>query len=149
MAVPTAALRSHNTFETIVSAAVIAVALAFLGFIILRTGTGRLGSYALSASVPDATGLTVNADVRLGGVKVGAITGLDLEPGSYRAIVHFQIRDDLFLPVDSGLGITSPQMGNPYLSIQPGHSQNRIAPGGQFPAPQRSGKVQPKRAPSH
>lgn len=142
MAVPTAALRLHNAFETIVSALVIAVALAFLVFIQMRTGTGRLGSYELRAQMPSADGLTINADVRVGGIKVGSITGLTVAPGNYGAIVRFQLRDDLFLPSDSAFNVTSPGMGGAYLTIQPGHSQKRIAAGGEFPLPPgRSGKA--------
>jgi len=136
LAVPTAAaLRLHNGFETIVSALVIAVALAFLVFIQIRTGTGRLGSYELRAKMPSADGLKLNADVRVGGIKVGSITGLDVASKDYSAIVAFQIRDDLFLPTDSVLSVTSPGLGDPYLTIQPGHSRNRVAPGGVFPLP--------------
>jgi len=137
MAVPTAALRSNNAFEKIASALVIAVALGFLVFVYVRTGTGRLGSYELRAILPSADGLDKNADVRLGGIKVGSITGLAVASKNYRAIVRFQIRDDLFLPVDSSLNITYPQMGNPYLTIQPGHSRERVGPNGSFPAADR------------
>ena len=135
MAVPSDALRSHNVFETIVSALVIVVALAFLVFFYASTGTGRFGSYELSARMADASGLDLNADIRVGGIKVGSVTGLTVMPKTYLAIVHFRVRDDLFLPVDSRLSITYPQMGNAYLTIQPGHSRSRMNPGGEFQLP--------------
>jgi phospholipid/cholesterol/gamma-HCH transport system substrate-binding protein len=135
MAVPNAALQSHKSFETIISALVVIIALGFLVFFYLQTGTGRLGSYELRARLPTADGLAVNADVRVGGIKVGSITDMMVAPRSYLAIVRFRIRDDLYLPVDSTLSITIPNMGSPYLTIQPGHSQARVAPDGEFPAP--------------
>src|ERR1019366_436721 len=85
MAVPSAALRSHNVFETIVSALVIVVALAFLVFFYASTGTGRFRSYVLSARMADASGLDLNADVRVGGIKVGSVTGLTVMPKTYLA----------------------------------------------------------------
>jgi phospholipid/cholesterol/gamma-HCH transport system substrate-binding protein len=140
VAIPTASLHAHNVFETIISALVIVVALVFFVFITVRTGTGRLGGYELQAKVPSVDGLTVNADVRVAGIKVGSITGLSVAP-NYLAIVRFRIRDDIFLPADSSLGVTFPGIGSPYLTIRPGHSPDRIVPGGEFPSSVSRGRA--------
>lgn len=150
MAVPTAsaALRSHNLFDTLMAAAMVVVAIVFLVFMEVRTGTGRLGSYPLSGRVADAAGLEVGTDVRLSGVKVGRITGLAVDPGSYQAVVAMSIRDDLFLPRDSRLAITSPVMGDMYLSIQLGHDAQKIAQGGSFAPPPVKPVTRARQAPS-
>jgi len=148
MAVPTAsaALRFHNLFDTLMAAAMVVVAIVFLVFMEVRTGTGRIGSYALSGRIADAAGLEVGTDVRLGGVKVGRITAITVDPASYQAVIAMSIRDDLLLPRDSRLAITAPVMGDMYLSIQLGHDAKRIAQGGSFAAPPV--KARPKPAPS-
>ena len=130
--IPKASLKGGNIFETLLSASVILVAIAFLIFIFLRTGTGHLGSYSLRIRMADASVLVVGSDVRLGGTKIGAVTGLALDKQDYSAVVEAQIRDDLALPVDSRGSITSSTLGNPYLTISPGHATETVRPDGEI-----------------
>ena len=138
MALPAGTLRSNNSFETIIAALIVAVALGFLVFGYFQIWTGRFGSYELQANLPGADGLILSSDVRVSGLKVGAVTGLSVTNPNFRAHVRFRIRDDLFLPVDSSFTVTYPPMGNPYLTIQPGHSRRRALPGSVFGRPDRS-----------
>ncbi|HUE65231.1 MAG TPA: MlaD family protein [Rhizomicrobium sp.] len=119
-----------NLFETIVSALVILVALAFLVFVYKQTGTGHFGSYSLTLRMPSAAGLDVGKDVRVGGVKVGSISHLSLDRKDFSAIVQFDMRDDLLLPADSTAAITSTPLGDVYLVINPGHAVRKVSPGG-------------------
>jgi phospholipid/cholesterol/gamma-HCH transport system substrate-binding protein len=124
-------------FETIISALIILVAVGFLVFVYARIGTGHLGSYPLAIRLPTAAGLDVGKDVRVGGVKVGSVSSLSLDPVSYFAIVEITVRDDLSLPVDSTAAISSTVLGEAYLAIAPGHSTLTAGPGavlGQPPA---------------
>ena len=98
---PNASLRPGNIFETLVSGLVIVVAVLFVGFIAMRTGTGHLGSYDLRVRLADAGGVKVGGDVRLGGTKIGTVLSLQLDPADYSAVLDVQVRDDLALPVDS------------------------------------------------
>jgi phospholipid/cholesterol/gamma-HCH transport system substrate-binding protein len=124
-----------NWFETIVSTLVILAALAFLVFVYAQTGTGHLGSYSLTLRMPTAAGLDVGRDVRVGGVKVGSISRLSLDPRSYSAVVGVDVRDDLLLPTDSTAAITSTPLGDFYLVINPGHAARKIPPGGTLVQP--------------
>jgi phospholipid/cholesterol/gamma-HCH transport system substrate-binding protein len=136
VAVPTASASqgSHNLFDTILAAGMILAALAFVTFIYVRTGTGRLASYELTARIPNAAGLDLGSDVRIGGVKVGRISGLSLDQRRHLAVVQMKVRDDLAIPVDSQLAVEAPLGGSLYLTIRPGHGA-AIAPGGSFPSP--------------
>src|SRR3954447_21707390 len=96
--VPNANLRPGNVFETLVSGLVILVAILFVGFIVMRTGTGHLGSYELHVRLADAGGVKVGSDVRLGGTKIGSVLGLKLDPADYSAVLDVRVRDDLALP---------------------------------------------------
>jgi phospholipid/cholesterol/gamma-HCH transport system substrate-binding protein len=129
---PKVSLKGGNVFETILSALVILVAIGFLVFIFIRTGTGHLGSYSLRIRMADASGLVVGGDVRLGGTKIGVITGLSLDSSDYGAVVEAQIRDDLTLPVDSRASVTSSTLSNPYLSISPGRSTLSVGANGEI-----------------
>jgi phospholipid/cholesterol/gamma-HCH transport system substrate-binding protein len=138
-AVPkTQSLQQGGAFETIVSGLVVLVAVSFIVFMIVRTGTGHLGSYPLRVRVADATGLTVGSGVRVGGVKVGSVSGLFLDPKTYGATVQIRMRDDLSLPADSVAAVSSSVMGETYLSIAVGHAAHTVPPDGTFgQAPQR------------
>lgn len=126
--IPKVSLRGGNVFETIISALVVLVAIGFLAYIFVRTGTGHLGSYPLRIRIADASGLDVGSDVRLGGTKIGSITRLWLDKSDYSAVVEAAIRDDLTLPADSRASIATSTLSNPYLSITPGHAVEKARP---------------------
>jgi phospholipid/cholesterol/gamma-HCH transport system substrate-binding protein len=130
--IPRVSLKAGNVFETLISAMVILVAIGFLAFLVVRTGTGHLGSYPLRVRIADASGLMVGSDVRLGGTKIGSITALWLDKADYSAVVETEIRDDLALPVDSRASITTSTFSNPYLSISPGRATEKVRPDGEI-----------------
>jgi phospholipid/cholesterol/gamma-HCH transport system substrate-binding protein len=120
-----------NAAEVLTGAAVILVALAFLGLTYLRTGTGSLSGYEVLAKLPKVDGLGIGTDVRISGIKVGSVTDLTLDPNNFLVTVHISIRDDIKLPTDSSMIITaSGVLGSQYLSITPGGDEKTIAPGG-------------------
>lgn len=131
MAVPTASPHSSNLFDTVLSASMIVASFVFAIFVYVQTGTGRLTSYELATRLRDAGGLALGSDVRIGGMKVGSITGLELRDRPYQAVIRFRLRDDLLIPEDSTLTVASSGMSNGvYLAIRPGRSRHTVAPGG-------------------
>lgn len=125
------ALQSGGTFENVLSAVIVVAALAFLVFMRMQTGTGHLGSYPMTIRLPDAAGLKLGTDVRVGGVKVGSVTRLSLDK-DYHAVIQVRLRDDLALPVDSDARPASPMMGDVYLSLIPGAAARTIPAGGEL-----------------
>jgi phospholipid/cholesterol/gamma-HCH transport system substrate-binding protein len=123
----------HNeTVETLIGAAVIAIAVVFVVFAYRSTGTANVGGYELTAKVNRVDGLAVGTDVRLSGLKVGTISALTLEP-NYLIAVHMDIKSDVKVPDDSSLIVTSSSLlGSSYLSISPGGSDKMLPPGGQI-----------------
>lgn len=132
---PKGSLRGGNLFETILSGLVILVAVAFATYFFVRTGTGHLRSYPLQVSLRDAAGLDLGSDVRVAGAKVGSVTALGLDARTYRAIVTIEIRDDLFLPVDSAALVSSSALGEVYLTLRPGKASQSAPPGGMLNTP--------------
>jgi phospholipid/cholesterol/gamma-HCH transport system substrate-binding protein len=87
-------------------------------------------SYQLSASFRSAEGIAVGTDVRLAGIKVGSVTGLELDPESYQAQATFTVREDVMLPEDSDVKIASEGLlGGSFLEITPGASDFMLAAG--------------------
>jgi phospholipid/cholesterol/gamma-HCH transport system substrate-binding protein len=129
----TRVMQQNNVAETLIGAVVIAVAVGFLVFAYLRTGSGSLSGYEVNARLPKADGLSVGTDVRLAGIKIGTVTDLTLDPKSYLVTVHMSVRNDIKLPVDSSVLVTQAGfLGGQYLSITPGGDDKMMSPGAFF-----------------
>ena len=124
----------HGNFvETLIGAAVIAVAAAFLFFAYNTVDAGRVSGYALKARFDHADGISVGTDVRLSGIKIGTVTHLELDTKTYLALAEMSILDSVKLPDDSSVKITSEGLlGGSYLSVEPGGSEDMLATGGEI-----------------
>ena len=132
-------MQQNNIAETIIGALVIAVAVGFLAFIATRTGSGSLSGYELNARLPKVDGLGIGTDVRLSGIKIGTVRDLALDPKTYLVTVHMNIRDDIKIPADSSVLVTSAGfLGSQYLSITPGGDDKMMVAGGFFESVQGS-----------
>ena len=98
-----------------------------------RTGSGSLSGYEINARLPKVDGLGIGTDVRLAGIKIGTVTDLTLDPKTYLVTVHMNIRDDIKIPSDSSVLVTSAGfLGSQYLSITPGGEDKMMVAGGFF-----------------
>ena len=119
--------------ETLTGLAVIIVAAVFLGYALTRTGAVTTGGYMLRAQFSGIGGLTVGADVKIGGVVVGHVADEYLDPNTYAAIVQLAMNDHIKIPVDSSASITSQGLlGGDYVAISPGGSNTMMTPGQSF-----------------
>ena len=84
-----------NATETLVGAAVVALALVFAALTYYRTGSGAPSGYEVNARLAKADGLAVGTEVRLAGIKVGSVSGLILDPKTYLVTVQMDIRNDV------------------------------------------------------
>lgn len=120
---------AENAFEAAVGAAVLAGAIVFAVYVGQRMD-GPSGGYPLTASFAKTDGLSVGGEVRVSGVKVGAVSAITLDPKTYRAEVRMTLRGDLQLPEDSSAKIASDGLlGGAYVSIEPG-GETRVIPAG-------------------
>lgn len=115
---------SHSTTEITVGAAVLALAIGFAVYAGQIAGVGAGGTgYPLTASFRSAEGVSLGTDVRLAGVKVGTVTGIDLDPQTFRAVTTFTVKDGVALPDDSSVVIASEGLlGGNFVEILPGGS---------------------------
>lgn len=118
--------------EIVAGLAVLAIAAGFLVYAgqISGYGAGKSGSYPLMASFRAVDGITVGADVRLAGLKVGTITELSLNPETYFADAKIMISDAVQIPTDSAILISSEGLlGGNYVEIIPGGALENLSPG--------------------
>ena len=126
-------MSNNNTVETLIGASVVAVAAGFLFFAYTSTGSGSVAGYDVTARFSSADGIANGTDVRLHGIKIGTVSGLSLDPKTYYAIAHMSIRNDVKIPDDSAVKITSSGfLGSNYVAIQPGGSTTMVAQGGEL-----------------
>lgn len=123
----------NNTVETLIGAIVVVVAAIFVVYTLRTTDTGGVSGYDVQAVFASADGVNPGTDVRLHGIKIGTVSGLELDPKSYQAIVHISIRNGVQVPDDSSIRVTSSGLlGSSYLSVQPGGSAKMLTQGGKI-----------------
>jgi phospholipid/cholesterol/gamma-HCH transport system substrate-binding protein len=123
-------MKQNNYFEILLSAAVVVVAVSFLTYTYVITGAARPSDYQLKADMAHADGLSSASDVRIGGIKVGSVSDLALDPKTYKAVVRLRIRSDVQIPVNSTISVTNGGLSpGSYLAITPGTSSRILAPG--------------------
>lgn len=125
---------SRNWVESIVGAAVLVVAIWFLVYSYgVGVGNSVGQGYPIVAKFTSANGVSAGADVRIGGVKVGRVSKMTLDPATYLAEVRMTIDAAMELPTDSSIAIKSESlMGGRYLAIEPGADDNMLEPGGEI-----------------
>ena len=125
---------ANSIAETVIGAVVLAAAAGF----VLYAGQSRGvqlggGSYPLTASFRSADGIAVGTDVRVAGINVGSVTGLELDPASFRASATFTVEGGLEIPDDSDVKIASESLlGGNFVEITPGASEVMLEPGGEI-----------------
>lgn len=129
----------RNIAEVLTGAVVLLVAGAFLAYAVAHSGRSGAAGYLLHANFDNIAGLGVGADVRIGGVKVGAVTDERINPENFLAEVTFTVSDGLKLPKDSSAEITSEGLlGGKYLALSPGGDSAMLTPGGTITITQSS-----------
>ncbi|PIZ33349.1 MAG: outer membrane lipid asymmetry maintenance protein MlaD [Alphaproteobacteria bacterium CG_4_10_14_0_8_um_filter_37_21] len=117
----------NNFFETVIGFFVLSVAGIFLYFAYSATASNSGSMYQLNAKFDRIDGLSVGNDVKLSGVKVGAISNIDVDPKTYRALVTFTIRNTIQLPIDSSADIVSDGLlGGKYIHLAPGAESDML-----------------------
>ncbi len=120
--------------EIFVGAVVLAVAVGFLIYLLQSTGFGVGGDrYSITASFRSAEGISVGTEVRLAGVKVGSVSGVELDPQSYRALTKISVDKDVLIPDDSAVIVAAEGLlGGNFVEIIPGGSPFNIEQGGEI-----------------
>jgi len=132
---------TYRPWEVALGAVVMITAIVFVAFALRTTGTalGATGSYTLNATFRSAEGVRPGAELRLAGVKIGNVTGMSLDPQSFRAQIEMSVDSTLELPLDSTIQVaTEGLLGGTYLEILPGGDMDVLQPGETFQDTQSS-----------
>lgn len=88
--------------------------------------------YTVYATFNRTDGLVVGDKVRLAGMDIGRVVGSVLDE-NFRAVLALQIRSNVFIPDDSSAAIVSSGiMGNKYIEVEPGGSEDMLQPEDEF-----------------
>ncbi|MGH1378603.1 MAG: outer membrane lipid asymmetry maintenance protein MlaD [Alphaproteobacteria bacterium] len=117
--------------ETVLGAVVIAVAGFFLMYSIETANVASTDGYNVTADFSSVGGLKAGDSVQISGVKVGAVSQIELLPETYLARVHININNGYELPLDTAALISSESLlGGLYMSLEPGADEEIIEDGG-------------------
>ena len=123
----------ESLFETLVGAAVVAVAVVFLWFAIARGGEASAGPdrYEVTARFNNISGIERGADVRIAGVKAGVVKAIDGDPQRFEAVLTLTLDKKWQLPDDTDARVsTDGLLGGAYVALEPGGSFDNIAQDG-------------------
>lgn len=121
---------ANNAIETVMGAVVLAVAGGFLYFAYNNSNVKPIEGYSVLASFSNISGITPGSSVRVGGIKIGVVEALDLDPKSFQAVAKLRIGKDVPLPRDSSAAIQSTGLiGEKFLAIEPGGDEENLKNG--------------------
>ncbi|HNS31700.1 MAG TPA: MlaD family protein [bacterium] len=123
--------KNRFSIEIKVGIFVLVTAFALLLFIITQAKGGRRGGYEISAAFDYVSGLEVGSPVRVSGVRVGEVKGIeivyDVVP---KVLVKMKIRQDVKIAKYSRITIqTLGIIGEKYIEIAPSHNTEHVKPG--------------------
>ena len=111
-------------------------ALAYLSIALGGLSYRGPGGLRLYATFDEIGSLAPRASVVIGGVRVGEVQSVSLDE-DYRARVELDLAPELRLPDDSSAAIyTQGVLGNQYVSLQPGGSDEYLRSGDEIPITQ-------------
>ena len=111
------------------------LALATLLVLAIASTNGRWGgagdTYAIKARFSNIGALRPNAPVKIGGVNVGQVADIQLDPVKYDSVVTLAIQGKYKdLPSDTAAGIlTNGLLGESYVGLTPGGDPTPLNPG--------------------
>jgi phospholipid/cholesterol/gamma-HCH transport system substrate-binding protein len=123
---------ASSRIETLVGAAVIALALGFFFYASKTAGVGGgvSGGYKVIAEFDNAEGINVGTDVRLAGIKIGTVTSQSLNAENYMARIEMTLDPKVSLSDDTAAKVTSEGLlGGKFIAMEPGGSETKLAEG--------------------
>lgn len=91
-------------------------------------------TYHITAAFDDVGGLKIRSPVKIGGVQIGEVAKIDLDPVTFKAVVTLAINDKVSdIPDDSSAGIfTAGLLGDNYIAITPMYNTTYFRNGGKI-----------------
>ena len=119
----------RGSLETAVGALVIVIAVIFAIFTFKVTDYGRETGYLLFAEFNHVGSIKTGSDVRVGGIPVGRVTELSLNPETFKARISLDIESKYNFPLDTAGTIGSEGLlGGSFVEIVPGGMDGNLQP---------------------
>jgi phospholipid/cholesterol/gamma-HCH transport system substrate-binding protein len=113
------------SFEFIIGLLILII--TFISFVFFALKIDYFGSsnkFNLNSQFFDIGGLTVGADVKSKGVKIGEVTEITLDDKTYMALVKSSFNNNLKIPIDSEVKIANNGfIGSPFVEITMGNNE--------------------------
>ena len=123
-------MSGKNIIEHITGLFVVLGTLAFVLYAVSIVRVTVKEGVTYMATFSRVGGLRAGADVRMRGVKVGNVKRVYLDSSDYQARVDFTVRNDLSIPTDSEVFVSSEGLsGTKFLSIIRGSEGDILAAG--------------------
>jgi phospholipid/cholesterol/gamma-HCH transport system substrate-binding protein len=110
------------------------IGLLCMGYMTVRLGNVSLlgdNSYSLFARFTTVAGLRVGGPVHMLGLEIGRVESLTMDQEDQLAVVELRVRKDIKVYEDAIASIkTEGLIGDNYISIDPGGSDEILKPGG-------------------
>jgi len=98
------------------------------------------------AEFDNAFGLVVGGDLKIGGVRAGRITGMDVDRRTKRALVEFEVSKEGFGSLRADVTCESrPQslIGEYFIDCDPGTDREKLEPGSKIPVERTASTIPP------
>jgi phospholipid/cholesterol/gamma-HCH transport system substrate-binding protein len=97
------------------------------------TSFGTQQGYTLTAKFDNIGGLKARSPIRSAGVTVGRVKAISLDTKTFQGSVTMEIDAEVLFPKDSSAKIlTAGLLGDQYIGIEPGSSDQNLAEGGRI-----------------
>jgi len=125
---------TKTLLKTLVGAAVVLAAAIFVYFAYAGSGgRAEADGYNLKAEFRQIGSLSTGADVQIGGIKVGAVTSVELDPSRFVSTVVMSLQPEIEIPTDSAAKIvTYGLFSDSVVSIDIGGEERVLASGDNF-----------------
>jgi len=121
---------NRSVIETLLGAVVLFVAGSFLVFSYNTANVKPVSGYDIFANFTTTGGLATGDAVQVSGVKVGTVSGIELDPNTYLARVKISLGKNIKLPVDTSAVISSESLlGGRFLMLEPGGDEEYLKDG--------------------
>jgi len=113
------------SFEFIVGLSILIITfISFFYFALKIDYFDSSNKFNLNSKFFDIGGLTIGADVKSKGVKIGEVIEITLDDESYMALVKSSLNNNLKIPIDSEFKIANNGfIGSPYVEITMGNNE--------------------------
>jgi len=129
----------RNLIETVMGAVVVLVAAFFIVFAYSTADISSTDGYKIKAKFDRVDGILVGSDVRMSGIKIGSVTSTSLDPKTYFAEVSISVQSDVKIPADTSISVSADGLlGQKYLSLSPGGSDEMLTSGDEITVTQGS-----------